>query len=267
MINDKQIHEIKSLIAQSSLIALDYYHNTNYDIEVKPDSSPITDADKEISDLLIDGLQQILPGIPVISEEGDDDDNIKVAMNAESFWLVDPIDGTKGFISKEGNFTINAGLISNGVPVFGIIAEPLLDEVYYTNALGEAVCVAAGAARKIRVNEGATEGINVLLSQRHNSKSAADMVKELPTLSVKHVSSSYKFCMIADGRADLYLHFGRTSTWDTAAGHALVNAAAGRMMDMKGREMSYVEDVFINPAFFVMNGLSYKIIKGLGYIN
>lgn len=266
ILDDKQIHEIRSLISQSCLIALDYYHNSNYKIEIKPDKSQVTDADKAISEMLISGLQRILPGVPVISEEGDDDINIKIAMKAKTFWLVDPIDGTKGFVDKNGNFTINAGLISDGIPVFGIIAEPLLGEVYYTNSSSEAICVRNGIAEKIAVNKKSKGGINVLISQRHNSKEASDMISELPALSVKHVSSSYKFCMVADGRADFYLHFGRTSTWDIAAGHALVNAAGGKMVDMVGRKMIYTGNTFDNPPFFVMNKLSCGIVTNLGYI-
>lgn len=263
MIGERQIDEIKEVVAESCKIARDYYYGSSYKVEIKEDNSPVTDADKAISNLLSSRLQQIIPGVVVISEEGDNLGDIK---KVESFWLVDPIDGTKGFIYKDGNFTINVALIHKGVPIFGIIAEPLLNEIYYTNEDREAIFICNDIKSKINVNRVDSGGVNVLLSQRHRSKKSEDVVKKLPTASVKHISSSYKFCMVADGRADLYLHFGETCTWDIAAGHAILKAAGGMILNMEGDEMVYSSDEFDNLPFHAMNDIAYSVLKQLSKV-
>ena len=210
MITSEQIYKIIALIVEANKVALKYYQSNEYKVLIKEDSSPVTDADNIISEMLSLGLQKIIPGVPVISEENKIEVNVKIIEENKCFWLVDPIDGTQGFISKDGNFTINAGLISDNKPIFGIISEPLLDEIYFTEN-GKAYCIKKGNLEAISVNK-VDNGLRILTSRRHSSKRTAAVISTLPVTEVMTVSSSYKFCMIAAGRSDCYLHFGPTCT-------------------------------------------------------
>lgn len=259
MITSEQIYKIITLITEANKVALKYYQSNEYKVLLKEDRSPVTDADNIISEMLSLGLQNIVPGVPVISEENKMEVNVKIIEENKRFWLVDPIDGTQGFISKDGNFTINAGLISDNEPIFGIISEPLLDEIYFTED-GKAYCIKKGNLEAISVNK-MDKGLRILTSRRHSSKKTADVISALPATEVMAVSSSYKFCMIAAGRADCYLHFGPTCTWDTAAGHAIVNAAGGSVKAIGGHEIIYNNKEFINPAFCGFNHIAYKVIN------
>lgn len=259
MITHEQIHKIITLIAEANEVALKYYRNNEYKVLIKDDSSPVTDADNIISEMLSVGLQKIVPGVPVISEENKAEVNVKIIEENKCFWLVDPIDGTQGFISKDGNFTINAGLISDNEPVFGIISEPLLGEIYFTEA-GKAYCMKNGSLTTISVNH-VDNGLRILTSRKHGSKKATDVINTLPATEVMPISSSYKFCLLAAGRADCYLHFGPTCTWDTAAGDAIVNAAGGNVRAIDGHKIAYNNKTFINPAFYAFNNIASKAIS------
>ena len=151
---------------------------------------------------------------------------------------------------KSGRFTVNIALIDLGIPVLGFIAEPILKEIYYTDPNGKAVCISGGVRRHIFCKESRTNGLDIAISIRNKDGLEHITSEKFKINDVFHVSSSYKFCMVADGRVDLYPQFGKTCTWDIAAGEALVNAAGGLVRSMNGEKMKYVRDVFDNPPFF-----------------
>lgn len=262
----QHIEQVVKLISDASDLAYEYYDKNQYSIFIKPDRSEVTDADHEISNLITQGLAKITPSIPVISEEMDESIGIKIATSSKTFWLIDPIDGTKCFIEKSGRFTVNIALIDFGAPVLGFIAEPVLKEIYYTDSNGNAVCICDGTRRNISCRSSGDNGLDIAISIRN--KEGIEHIKSYSFAinNVLHVSSSYKFCMVADGKVDLYPQFGKTCTWDIAAGEALVNAAGGVVKSMHGKKMEYARDVFDNPPFFAMNNRARMLIDSFDYI-
>lgn len=261
----QHIKQVLKLISDASDLAREYYHKNQYNVFIKPDRSEVTDADHEISNLITQGLAKITPSIPVISEEMDESAGIKIATSSKKFWLIDPIDGTKCFIEKSGRFTVNIALIDSGTPVLGFISEPILGEIYYTDENNRAICSSKGVKKYISCKDSEDSGLDVAISIRNK-----DGIRNIAPIDLKidnifYVSSSYKFCMVADGRVDLYPQFGKTCTWDIAAGEALVNASGGIVTSMYGKKMQYVRDVFDNPPFFAMNNRARMLIDSFDY--
>jgi 3'(2'), 5'-bisphosphate nucleotidase len=258
----QQIEDLIELIKRVMAVSLDFYDHSQYNTKFKTDKSPVTDADHFISDLIKVGLQDIAPGVTIISEE-DDQTNLQSLLQADHIWLVDPIDGTKSFINKNGNFTINIGLLNKGIPVFGIIAEPLLNEIYFTDAANKAIRIRNNIREHISTNHLERDGFNVVVSRTYARNQDDHVLNTLPILTKTGISSSYKFCMVADGRADFYSHLGPTYAWDTVAGHALVRAAGGTVVDRKRKLFSYKRLNIDNPPFLAFNQLVNKYFDNL----
>jgi 3'(2'), 5'-bisphosphate nucleotidase len=214
---------------------------TNVAVQHKVDHSPVTVADIEANHLITEALLQLSPEIPVIAEE----DTILNPGGHALFWLVDPLDGTRAFVKGEPEFTVNIGLIENGLPILGVIYAPAQQLLYFAGK-------GSGAFRgeqKINVRTPSPEGLVVVKSKSHPS---AATQAYLDTIKIKEMipgSSSIKFCQVAEGSADIYPRFGRTMEWDTAAGHAILNEAGGRMETADGKAFLYGKPGFENPAF------------------
>ena len=194
--------------------------------ERKGDNTPVTEADKAADKLIVKQLQPLTPSLPIVSEEGGYLPD--AATLPERFWLVDPLDGTSGFIRGGKNFTVNIALVEHHKPVFGVIYAPIFNEMY------------AGAKRlgAYRIKDGRKETIHlrneidipiVLVSSHHAVDEKEVVNKRFPNADVRPLSSSVKFCRVAEGGADVYLRAGQTSEWDTAAGQAIVEAAGGKV--------------------------------------
>jgi len=221
------------------------YFNEGYEVSQKGDKSPVTNADIEANTLIVKALQALDPAIPAIAEE----DEIQ-GVSAPRFWLVDPLDGTRAFVAGEPEFTVNVGLIENGIPVLGVIYVPAQSLLYY-GSVGEGAYRVkdGGAPEKISVRPKPEEGVVVVKSKSHPSPKTEAF---LSTLKVKEMvlgSSSVKFCQVAEASADIYPRFGRTMEWDTAAGHAILNAAGGRVVTSEGEPLTYGKPGFENPHF------------------
>ena len=226
----------------------------------KPDASPVTDADRAAEALILKGLEPLLPGIPVVAEESVSEGRLPtIGKNddpARRFWLVDPLDGTKEFLSHNGEFTVNIALIEGRLPCLGVVHLPAFGTTYAGAAPGTATLAHRGeAARAIRARRAPDDGIIVLASRSHGDETALEKFLADKTVAARqNAGSSLKFCCIAEGIADLYPRLGRTMEWDTAAGHAVLVAAGGTVQTLDGRDLEYGKPGFENP-HFVASGL------------
>ena len=221
----------------------------------KADGSPITAADRAAHELILTRLPALLPGIQVISEEAFD---AQAPLPTGAFWLVDPLDGTKEFLQRNGEFTVNIALIENGEPVLGVVHVPVQDDTYAgevrsASASGRAAWrwLGQGAdGRSIRTRALPPQGLTVLASRSHND--ALALQKYLAGRKVANTvsaGSSLKFCVVARGDADLYPRFGSTMEWDTAAGHAVLVAAGGQVATLDDQALRYGKPGLRNPHF------------------
>ena len=224
-----------------------------YDQEIvvghKADNSPVTAADLAAELVILAGLKRDFPGIPVVSEERHAAGH-KVEIG-ETFFLVDPLDGTKEFISRNGEFTVNIALIHQGVPVMGVVLAPALDEIF-TGQQGVGARKAKLPAldlQSITARHCPSGGPTILASRSHLDAETQAYIQTQKPASFSNAGSSLKFCRIAEGAADLYPRFGRTMEWDTAAGHAVLLAAGGNMVKPDGKPFIYGKLGFANGPF------------------
>lgn len=223
---------------------------TDFSSHAKSDTSPVTAADERAEAIILQGLAQHFPNIPVIAEESVAAGRIPAI--AETFFLVDPLDGTKEFISRNGEFTVNIALVKNGAPLMGVVFAPALAKLYCGEVhVGAALSLAGGALQKIVPRKTPVEGATVLASRSHRDAATDDFLASVKVANLIAAGSSLKFCTIAEGKADLYPRFGRTMEWDTAAGHAVLAAAGGKVVGADGTAFNYGKHQrgFDNPAF------------------
>jgi 3'(2'), 5'-bisphosphate nucleotidase len=225
------IDALKKLALKAGDAIMEVYQS-GFSVTDKPDFSPVTEADIVSHNIIAKGLSVLTPDIPILSEESVDDvKNARVGWG--TFWLVDPLDGTKEFIKGNGEFTVNIALIKGGVPVFGLIYIPVT-QVFYWGAEGEgAFKQALGAdVESIRVANLPSVHVKwrVVGSRSHQSPEFDRFVSRLPQAAIITIGSSLKLCLIAEGIADIYPRLTPTSEWDIAAGHAIVNAAGGQVL-------------------------------------
>jgi 3'(2'), 5'-bisphosphate nucleotidase len=230
----------------------------------KEDNSPVTIADHDAERIILDGLRTIAPGIPVVSEEAAAAGHIPAI--AERFFLVDPLDGTKEFLNKNGEFTVNIALIENRVPTAGVVYAPAKERMFYGSGPGEAYehviapnadgsLDAAHRPHRICVRKPADDGLVIIASRTHRDQKTDEYLNLYRVKEFLAAGSSLKFCLIAAGEADLYPRHGRTMEWDTAAGHAVLASAGGSVTQLDGVPLLYgkTERGLDNP-FFVARG-------------
>jgi 3'(2'), 5'-bisphosphate nucleotidase len=223
---------------------------TDFEARTKEDSSPVTDADEAAEALILERLPSLTPDIPVVAEEAAAAGNVPDVGDGP-FWLVDPLDGTKEFLKRNGEFTVNIALIDQRAPVLGVVYLPAPDRLY-------AGIVGTGAWRRdtlgaspIQTRMPPSEGLTVVGSRSHGDASAMEAFLEgRPVAEMKPAGSSLKFCLVAEGAADVYPRLGRTMEWDVAAGHAVLAAAGGRVTLTDGAPFTYAKNaIFENPHF------------------
>ena len=244
---DVLLAALTPLIREAGALVMRVYA-TDFQVEIKGDASPVTVADQLAEKVIFDGLKRLAPDIPVVGEEAASAGDIPDVSNR--FWLVDPIDGTKEFVNRNGEFTVNIALIDHGVPVLGLVLAPALD-MLYAGAAGRGAWVQiAGQRRAISVRRVPPEGLTVVGSRHHGNDSAVDaFLSGRPVAAHRAVGSSLKICLLAEGLADVYPRFGRTMEWDTAAGDAILRAAGGGVVTMAGALLGYAKPGFENPDF------------------
>jgi len=230
------------------------------DVEIKPDASPVTAADREAEAVLLEGLSRAARGVPVIAEESVG--KASPPAPGAAYFLVDPLDGTREFASRREEFTINIGLVVGAAPAFGMIYAPALRALYVTLEPGvaveariapdsEGISIAECALSPLRTREPDPNALVALESRSHRNKAAEDFFARFGVAHVKCAGSSLKFCMIARGEADFYARLGPTREWDTAAGHAVLTAAGGTVTTVDGTPLAYGKSAqsYLNPHF------------------
>ena len=228
---------------------LGYTIGLDMTVRGKGDQSPVTEADERAEGLILPQLQALAPEIPIVAEEAVAAG--RVPQVGDLFWLVDPLDGTKEFISRNGEFTVNIALVDSTQAVLGAVYAPVLDRMY-------SGCVSLGAWRSdagaqpkpIAVRANAASPLRVVGSRSHPSPELAAYLAGLPAHEITDMGSSLKICLVAEGAADIYPRLGPTSEWDTAAAQAILESAGGRMIDLAGRPLRYnSKDDLLNPHF------------------
>jgi 3'(2'), 5'-bisphosphate nucleotidase len=222
---------------------------TDFDVARKGDASPVTQADQLAEAVILAGLARIAPGIPVVAEEAVAAGQVPEV--GERFFLVDPLDGTKEFISRNGEFTVNIALIERGRPVLGLVYAPAIDSLYGGAEGVGAWLEDAQGRRAIACRAIPAEGLTVVASRSHGDESALDaLLAGRLVASRTNAGSSLKLCLVAAGQADLYPRLGRTMEWDIAAGDAVLRAAGGRVTVVAdGSDLRYGKPGFDNPHF------------------
>ena len=241
------LDDLVPLARAAGAAILDVY-STDFGVRRKDDASPVTAADERAEAVILERLAKLTPNIPIVSEEAASRGSIPAT--GQSFWLVDPLDGTKEFVNRNGEFTVNIALIEGGTPVLGVVLAPALDCLYGGAAGAGAFVWDSLGRRSIACARGREGGLTVVSSRSHGDAAALErFLAGRPVGSSVSVGSSLKFCLVARGEADLYPRFGRTMEWDTAAGHAVLLAAGGRVTDVAGERLTYGKPGYENPAF------------------
>jgi 3'(2'), 5'-bisphosphate nucleotidase len=257
--NDNWCHLLDTVseTARQAGAAILRVYERSFDVQHKGDGSPLTEADLAAHHLICEQLNELEPVLPVLSEESRD---IPYAERAawQRYWLVDPLDGTKEFINRNGEFTVNIALIEQGTPVLGVVYAPVRD-ILYTGCAGTArMQLADGSSRRISVRPFSGKQPCLVASRSHAGAALAAAIERLQErfgdIDMLSMGSSFKLCLVAEGRADLYPRLGPTSEWDTAAAHAVVTAAGGRVTTLDGEELCYNKKDLLNPWFLVSNG-------------
>jgi len=257
VVNQILVDQVVDICEQAGEAIMQVYRATDgIDVDYKADDSPLTQADLAAHRILVEALPKLLNGVPVLSEESSLP-SFSQRQEWRRYWLIDPLDGTKEFISRNGEFTVNVALIEQGKPILGVVYIPV-QAVCYTGALGlGASKVKADSSQALAVRSIEQNRIAVVASRRHGSDQlqvALEKLRkhfgEVDTLSM---GSSLKFCLVAEGKADFYPRLAPTSEWDTGAAQAVVEAAGGRVVDTEFKALAYNQkDDILNPHFYVL---------------
>lgn len=251
---EKLCHECVDIARDAGKAILAIY-DAGFNIEEKEDKSPLTDADLASHNLIIKRLSELTPDIPILSEE-----SAKLPFEEraswETYWLVDPLDGTREFIKRNGEFTVNIALIHQHKSIIGVINVPVLDVDYFAWENGGSFKSEQTAAAKPisvkKLNNTDNTPLSVAGSRSHGSEMMQDYMEKLGPVEMISMGSSLKFCLVAEGRADLYPRLGLTSEWDTAAAHCIVEQSGGYITKTDMTPLEYnTKDSLLNPFFFV----------------
>jgi 3'(2'), 5'-bisphosphate nucleotidase len=250
---EKLANEMRRLALEAGDAIMTIYSSDDFEVRTKSDDSPVTAADEAADALISDGLRAAFPGVMLVTEEQADSH----AKRADAFLIVDPLDGTKEFVNRRGDFTVNIAYVENGVPVRGVVYAPARDRMFYTDANGMSVeedgpfdKAAPGSIRPISVSKPDNSALLVVASKSHRDQATDDYIGNYAVRDMKSAGSSLKFCLVATGEADLYPRLGRTMEWDTAAGHAVLAGAGGvvvRFDDLT--PLTYGKPGYENPFF------------------
>lgn len=250
---ERLIGEMRRLALQAGARIMDIYQAEDFDIRAKSDESPVTAADEAADALISEGLRAAFPDLPLITEE----QAASHAQAARTFLIVDPLDGTKEFVQRRGDFTVNIAYVENGVPLHGVVYAPAKGRLFHTTADGRAVEERGpfgdrpGQTVPIGVNPVPdNRGLMVVASKSHRDAATDDYIAQYAVRDMTSAGSSLKFCLVATGEADLYPRLGRTMEWDTAAGDAILRGAGGEVVRFDDHTpLTYGKPGFENPFF------------------
>ena len=247
LISPAMLAAVVDITRQAGALIMAIYA-TDFSVRGKTDASPVTEADERAEKLIVPALQALTPEVPIVAEEA-------VAAGAapevgDWFWLVDPLDGTKEFISRNGEFTVNIALVHQGQPVLGVVFAPALNRLF-AGVVGQGAWLEDDAGRRdIRSRAVPDVGLTVVASRSHGDAAALDaFLAGRKVAALANAGSSLKLCLVAAGEADMYPRLGRTMEWDIAAGHAVLAAAGGQVNTVAGPPLRYGKPGFDNPHF------------------
>ncbi|TXH68143.1 MAG: 3'(2'),5'-bisphosphate nucleotidase CysQ [Thiothrix sp.] len=230
---------------------LQVYESADFTIEQKDDHSPLTAADLASHDIIVEALQVLTPHYPILSEESA---ALSFAERSQwhTYWLVDPLDGTREFIKRNGEFSVLIALIHQHEPVLGVVHAPVLHKTWYASLGNGAYLISpAKETEDLQVRE-PSETVTVVGSRSHAGDSLAEFLKQLPHYELISMGSILKACLVAEGKADIYPRLGATSEWDTAAAQIIVEEAGGTLQDLQGEALRYnTKESLLNPHFIV----------------
>lgn len=265
MWNDNQLDTLLRIAKTAGNAILSVYQRAgDIDVTIKDDNSPLTEADRDAHEIIIAELKRFTPSIPILSEESDGT-SVDERLSWSRYWLVDPLDGTKEFIKRNGEFTVNIALINNGAPELGIVHVPVTNISYLgKTGVGAWKVAATGEADAISItNFDLNPGQVRIVASRSHSGDLLDqlintMEAELGKAEVVSMGSSLKICLLAEGKADIYPRLAPTSEWDTAAAHAVLAAAGGDIVDTEFQALRYNQkESMLNPHFIAISDISY----------
>ncbi|MFM5140517.1 3'(2'),5'-bisphosphate nucleotidase CysQ [Aeromonas rivipollensis] len=236
-------------IARAAGDAILTIYRQPFAVEFKQDESPLTAADQGAHEVIVQALARLTPDIPVLSEESDAE-TMQARLGWSRYWLVDPLDGTKEFVSRNGEFTVNIALIEESRPVWGLVYAPVLDKLWYGGKGVGAWRVADGTHKAIQTRpHEAGQAWRVVGSRNHLSQATLDYLAPLGEVELVSMGSSLKFCIIAEGGAELYPRLAPTCEWDTAAAQAVLEGAGGSVTQLDGTALAYNKQNILNPWF------------------
>ncbi|SPF79373.1 3'(2'),5'-bisphosphate nucleotidase CysQ [Pseudoprimorskyibacter insulae] len=256
---------IRRLALEAGDKIMEIYNSDDFAVKTKSDNSPVTEADEAADALISAGLRAAFPDIALVTEEQSDSHDI----TAKTFLIVDPLDGTKEFVNRRGDFTVNIALVEDGVPTRGVVYAPARERMFFTLADGSTVEEdgpfakdAPGNLRKISVADSDNGALMVVASKSHRDQATDDYINKYAVKDSKSAGSSLKFCLVATGEADIYPRLGRTMEWDTAAGHAVLAGAGGQVVRFDDHTpLAYGKEGFANP-FFIAYAPAVELKRG-----
>ena len=244
--------KVLAIAEAAGTVVLQHFHQGTT-VATKADASPVTAADEAGEALILAGLRELTPTVPIVAEEAVAAGQVP-EVGQGLFWLVDPLDGTKEFISKNGEFTVNIGLIEHRRPILGVVLAPARGLAWWGAAGQGAVRRENGAVSTITVRPRPAQGAMAVASRSHRDAETDAWLTAQGITDTISAGSSLKFCLVAEGKADAYPRFGPTMEWDTAAGDAVLRAAGGRVETTDGKPFLYVKPGFRNPGFIALGG-------------
>ncbi|OAN67742.1 3'(2'),5'-bisphosphate nucleotidase [Sulfitobacter sp. EhC04] len=250
---NKLVTVMRKLSLEAGDKIMEIYGQDDFDVKAKSDDSPVTAADEAADAIISDGLRAAFPDVALVTEE----QAATHAAQGDTFLIVDPLDGTKEFIHRRGDFTVNIALVEGGVPTRGVVYAPAKSRMFFTQADGQSVEETGdfskdtvGQVTPISVSNSDNSALMVVASKSHRDQATDDYIAKYAVKDMKSAGSSLKFCLVATGEADLYPRVGRTMEWDTAAGHAVLLGAGGAVVRFDDlTPLTYGKDGFANPFF------------------
>ena len=239
---------MRTLALEAGKRIMEVYSSADFGVETKADASPVTKADLAADAVISAGLREAFPEVALITEEQSESHT----QRPSTFFIVDPLDGTKEFVQKRRDFTVNIALVEDGVPTRGVVYAPAQNRLFYTDAGGKSVeeDLSNGAKRAIRVASSDNQALMVVASKSHRDTATEDYINRYAVKDMRSAGSSLKFCLVATGEADLYPRLGRTMEWDTAAGDAVLRGAGGQVVRFDDHmPLTYGKAGFENPFF------------------
>ena len=229
-------------------VAIDLYEK-GLKIEIKDDKSPVSNGDLKVNELITNKIKELTPNLPIVSEETV---NLKIKNKAKIFWLIDPIDGTKEYVAGKDEYTLNAALVINTVPVLGVVGVPKKNRLFYTYSPGESYLIENGITKKLNCKKLQPKGKVVALSSVVKpSDIILNKLKDFNVTNIVKMASSYKFCVIATGEFDVYAARERANEWDYAAGHAVAQNAGAIIKTLDEKPFLYGKEDYRNPSLLI----------------